>query len=111
MSEETYIRENAECISMVRKNRECHPGGTAMILMTKEDAVALELRAQRKEKHIPTKKEMMMQAAQLLAPVAMSACWLLGAAEGLADPFFAAVSTGMCVLWAICTWKMGEKDA
>ena len=111
MSEHEYIHGDAESINMVRENRACHPGGTPVILMGKEEAQYLMERALRKEKKTPTKEAVMMQAMQLLVPVVIGVSWLLGAAEGLADPVFAVISAVICGLWSVGTYKWGDYNA
>lgn len=111
MSETDYIHGDSESIAMVRENRACHPGGAPVILIGKDEAQSLMERALRKEKKVPTKEALTMQAMQLLAPLAIGASWLLGAAEGLAEPIFAIVSAAICGLWAVCTYKWGGYNA
>lgn len=111
MRETDYIQGDSESIAMVRENRACHPGGAPVILMGKEEAKSLMERALRKEKKVPTKEMMTMQVLQLLAPIVTGASWLLGAAEGLADPVFAIASAAICVLWSACTYKWGGYNA
>ena len=111
MSEAEYIQCDGESIGMVRENRKCHPGGVPVILMKEEDARALVEEATRTEKHMPTRAGMMVKITQIVAPLAIGGSWLLGAAEGLADPWFAVISAGICVLWSAFSFRWEDLNA
>ena len=114
MKYEEYITGDNDCISMVSRNRAVHPGGEPMILMNKDQAMALMLKASRKqprkkpEPQEVTKEQLMLQAAHAMAPVFIGMAWILGAFEGLADPAFTSIISGVCILWGCVEWKMGK---
>lgn len=117
MKHEEYFPGENDSISMVKQNRACHPGGEPMILMNKSQAMALLLKASRKqprkEPQEPevTKEQLMLQLAHGLAPICIGMAWILGAFEGLADPAFTSVITGVCILWGCVNWKWGKFHA
>lgn len=114
MKYEEYITGDNDCINMVSRNRAVHPGGEPMILMNKQQAMALMLKASRKQPRKPqrepevTKEQLMMQLAHGLAPICIGMAWVLGAFEGLADPAFTSIITGVCILWGCVNWKWGK---
>ena len=106
-----FERQDYDCIEMVRKNRECHPGGEPVILMAKKEAAALVMKAGEKnhermeEEPQITRQQLILQLAHGLAPVCIGMAWVLGAFEGLADPAFTSVIAGVCLLWGCVEWK------
>lgn len=106
-----FERQDMDCIDMVRKNRECHPGGEPMILMPKAEAAALVKRNKVEpeekifEKPEVTRQQLILQLCHGLIPVTVGITWALGAWEGLADPAFACIITGVCLLWGCVEWK------
>ena len=103
-----FERQDLDCIDMVRKNRECHPGGEPVILMPKAEAMELVLKARsnrQEEDTQVTRNQMILQLAHGLAPVCIGMAWVLGAFEGLADPAFTSVIAGVCLLWGCVEWK------
>lgn len=118
MNKNEYIPGDNECISMVGKNRACHPGGEPMILMTKQQAMALTLKASRKQTRKQetkepevTREKLILQLCHGLAPVCIGLTWILGAFEGLADPAFTSIVAGICCLWGCVEWKWGKEYA
>jgi hypothetical protein len=104
-----FIPGDNDCINMTRKNREVYPGGEKLVLMNRDQAADLVKRAAgRKE---VTKEQAIMQLAQIVAPMMICAAWILGAMEGLADPVFTGVITGVCMLWAMVNYKWGNMNA
>lgn len=117
MKNEEFIPGDNDCITMVSQNRACHPGGEAVILMNKQQAMQLLLKASRKhsgrEIEAPeiTREQLILQLAHGLIPVCIGMAWVLGAMEGLADPAFTSIITGTCVLWGCVNWKWGKYHA
>ena len=111
-----FIPGDNDCISMVRKNRECYPGGEPMILMPKSEAMALLMKKTPKPRRKPVKKEvtrqqLILQLCHGLIPVTIGLAWVLGAWEGLADPAFTTIVAGACGLWGCVEWKWGKTNA
>lgn len=117
MKTEEFIPGDNECFDMVKRNRACHPGGEPMILMNRQQAMALMLKADRKnprpdpEAPTLTREQLILQLAHGLIPVTIGLTWVLGACEGLADPAFASIVTGICILWGCVNWKWGKVHA
>lgn len=117
MNNREFIPGDNDIIDMVGKNRACHPGGEPMILMKKQEAMALLMKATPKrprrytqEEEI-TREKLMLQLGHVAAPVCIGMTWILGAVEGLADPAFACVITGISILWGCVEWKWGKLNA
>lgn len=112
-----FERQDLDCIDMVKKNRECHPGGEPMILMPKQQAMALVLKAGEKkpraetEEPEVTRQQLILQLLHGLIPVTIGLTWVLGAIEGLADPAFTSIVAGACGLWGCVEWKWGKVNA
>lgn len=105
-----FERQDMDCIEMVRKNRECHPGGEPMILMSKAEAMALMMKKAPKPRQEPeqpevTRQQLILQLAHGLIPVTIGLAWVLGAMEGLANPAFTSIVAGICMLWGCVEWK------
>lgn len=118
MNKSEFIPGDNDCIGMVSQNRACHPGGEPYILMTKQQAMALTLKASRKEPRNQevqepevTREKLILQLCHGLAPVCIGLTWVLGAMEGLADPAFTSIVAGICGLWAVVEWKWGKGNA
>ena len=61
-----------DVLSIVRSNRECHPGGERVYLMNAEQAEQQELRCRRAEKEL-----LELQAQNRLSALAiMAVCWV-----------------------------------
>lgn len=109
-----FERQDMDCIDMVRKNRACHHGGEPMILMPKAEAVAMTLEARGKKRADPdeepqiSREKLMLQLAHGLAPICIGMAWVLAAFEGLADPAFTSIITGVCIFWGCVEWKWGK---
>ena len=110
-----FIPGDNDCLGMVNRNRNCHPGGEPMILMKKSQAMALMLKASRKqprekESQQPevTRQQLILQLCHGLIPVCIGLTWVLGAIEGLADPAFTSIVAGTCGLWGVVEWKWGK---
>lgn len=114
MTHEEYNPGDNDCIEIVGRNRAVHPGGEPMILMNKQQAMDLLQKASRKQpRRAPqepevTKEQLMLQLAHAIAPVCIGMAWILGAFEGLADPAFTSIISGVCVLWGCVEWKWGK---
>lgn len=106
MRQTDYIREDEEVIQMTRQHRELYPGGEELILMNREQARALVEKATGRKQI--TREETAMRLAHVLVPVCVGVTWILGATEGLADPLFAGITAGMCILWAAVNAKWGD---
>ena len=115
MSNPEFIPGDNDCIAMVAKNRECHPGGEPMILMRKSQAMALLMKKPAKPRQEPeepeiTREQLILQLLHGLIPVAIGLAWVLGAMEGLADPAFTSIVAGACMLWGCVEWKWGKSN-
>lgn len=113
MNHPEYLPGDNDCISMVEKNRACHPGGEPMILMRKSQAMALLMKKSPKPRQEPqkpeiTRQQLILQLLHGLIPMTVGLTWVLGALEGLADPAFTAIVAGACGLWGCVEWKWGK---
>lgn len=106
MDQTKMNREDADVILMTSQHRKLYPGGEKLILMNREQARALVEKAAGKKEI--TREEMIMRLAHVLVPVSIGVTWILGAAEGLADPLFAGVTATACMLWAAVNAKWGN---
>lgn len=106
MRQTDYIPEDEEVIQMTRQHRELYPGGEELILMNREQARTLVEKAAGKRQI--TREELAMRLAHVLVPVGVGITWILGAAEGLADPLFAGITAAVCMLWAAVSAKWGD---
>lgn len=118
MNKTEFIPGDNDCISMVGQNRACHPGGDPYIVMKKQEAMALMLKAAPKQEHkreaeTPevTREQLILQLCHGLIPVCIGLTWVLGAMEGLADPLFTCFTVGICGLWGCVEWKWGKYRA
>lgn len=116
MNKTEFIPGDNDCIAMVGRNRACHPGGEPMILMNRQEAMALMLKASRKQPRQEqqpevNREQLILQLAHGLAPVCIGLTWVLGAMEGLADPAFTSIVAGICGLWGVVEWKWGKYRA
>lgn len=125
MSGIEYQKETEESVDMVHEKFACRSHDKGYIIR-EEDAVMvatvkrriadlteerdanakiivnLQDRAERYELAV-TK----MRLIHAILPIIICLTWILGAAEGLADPVFTAVVTAICVLWSVCNYKWG----
>lgn len=116
MNNPEFIPGDNDCITMVKQNRECHPGGEPLILMRKSQAMALLMKKSPKPQQEPeepeiTRQQLILQLCHGLIPVTIGLAWVLGAMEGLADPAFTSIITGACVFWGCVEWKWGKVNA
>lgn len=118
MNKTEFIPGDDACFDMVHRNRACHPGGEELVLMNKTQALTLLKRASgiRPRRETPkepevTREDLVLQLAHGLVPVFIGLTWVLGAMEGLADPFFTCVVAGICGLWACVERKWGKFHA
>ena len=103
-------RCDSEVISMVNHNHFCYPTREHNRLLQETQNMAVILKANRKAPKEPevTREKLMMQLAHGLAPICIGMAWVLGAFEGLADPAFTSIITGVCILWGCVNWKWGK---
>ena len=118
MNKSEFIPGENDSIGMVNRHRACHPGGEPMILMSKQQAMNLMLKASRKqprkeEAQQPevTREKLILQLCHGLVPISIGLTWVLGAMEGLADPLFTCFVAGISVLWGCVEWKWGKVNA
>lgn len=74
--------------------------------MQKKAAPVMEAKNQIDQQH-----RVKLGVIHALTPLMICATWILGAMEGLADPVFTGVITGVCVLWAVVNYKWGNVNA
>lgn len=116
MKHEEFIPGDSECMEMVSRNRACHPGGEPYVVMKKQEAMALMLKATPKkprQEETPeiTREQLILQLCHGMIPICIGLTWVLGAFEGLADPAFTSIVAGICGLWACVEWKWGKHHA
>lgn len=117
MNKSEFIPGDEACFDMVHRNRSYHPAGEQMILMSKQQAMNLMLKASRKQPRKETqqpevtREQLILQLCHGLIPVCIGLTWVLGAAEGLADPLFTCFVAGISVLWGCVEWKWGKINA
>lgn len=125
MSYQEYEQADAEVVGMVNGNFRCREHGRFYLASEQEITAAQHDRAEVRRKQIAAESALKeanrirdeaeedicshfkLRIINALAPVFIGLSWVLGAAEGLADPLFAGISAAICALWAVVNFKWG----
>lgn len=129
MSCQEYEQADAEVVGMVNNNFRCREHGR-FYLASEQEITAAQLDREevrrkkiaaesaireanriREEAEDDIRSHYKLRIINALAPVFIGLSWVLGAAEDLADPLFAGISTAICALWAVVNFKWSTFNA